>query len=459
MIDLAGRRVTVLGLGRHGGGLGAARYLARHGARLTISDTATVEALSAPLAALAALNDVPIERLSLGSHDPRDIHDAELIVVNPAIRPDSPLLKLANESDVACTSEIELFLRACPAQMIGVTGTNGKSTTVTLIAEMLRAAGRRCWLGGNLGGSLLDVVEEMSATDWVVIELSSFQLARLPEGCPVPAIVVVTNCTPNHLDWHGDWPSYVVAKQRLLSLQQSDDVAIVGVTPHVVDDWQRSARGAFFVADELPPAPVSLGWPPHLQRNARLAMAAARAAGASDTAIAAGLHSFDPLEHRQQVIDAVAGRTFIDDSKATTPEATIAALAAQAGPVWLLLGGSDKQCDFAPLVEQAIHRARGLACYGAVGARLSEQLMEQLAKQCAAGVPALPIAAYATLDDALAWCWQRSSPGDTILLSPGCASHDQFADYVARAGHFRRLVNDLHAEVSNARQKSLAQKR
>ena len=459
MIDLAGRRVTVLGLGRHGGGLGAARYLAQHEARVTISDTATAEALSAPLAALAALNDASIERLSLGGHDPRDIHDAELIVVNPAVRPDSPLLKLANVSGVACTSEIELFLRACPAQLIGATGTNGKSTTVTLIAEMLRAAGRRCWLGGNVGGSLLDVVEEMSATDWVVIELSSFQLARLPEGCPVPAIVVVTNCTPNHLDWHGDWKAYVAAKQRLLSLQQGDDVAIVGVTPDVVDDWRRSARGKVFVADELPTAPVPSDWPPHLRTNARLAAAAARAAGANEAAIAAGLHSFRPLEHRQQEIGAVAGRTFIDDSKATTPEATIAALAAQAGPVWLLMGGSDKQCDFAPLVQQAIRHARGVACYGAVGDRLAEQLAEQLAKQCPAGIAALPIAALATLDDALDWCWRHSSPGDTILLSPGCASHDQYADYVARAGHFRRLVNDLRAEGSNARQNGLAQRR
>ena len=459
MIDFAGRRVTVLGLGRHGGGLGAARYLARRGARVTISDTATAEALSAPLAALAALIDAPIERLSLGGHDPRDIHDAELIVVNPAVRPDSPLLKLANASGVGCTSEIELFLRACPAQMIGVTGTNGKSTTVTLIAEMLRAAGRRCWLGGNLGGSLLDVVDEMSATDWVMIELSSFQLARLPEGCPVPAIAVVTNCTPNHLDWHGDWNAYAAAKQRLLSLQQSDGVAIVGVTPDVVDDWRPSARGAFFVADELPPAPVPHAWSSHLQRNACLAAAAAEAAGANEAAIAQGLRRFHPLEHRQQVIGTVAGRTFIDDSKATTPEATIAALAAQPGPVWLLLGGSDKQCEFAPLVSVAIHGARGVACYGAVGARLYAQLARQLAKQCAAGSSALPIAALATLADALDWCWRHSSPGDTILLSPGCASHDQYADYVARAGHFRRLVNDLRAEGSNARQNGLAQRR
>lgn len=452
MIDLAGRRVTVLGLGRHGGGLGAARYLARHGARVTISDTATAEELAAPLVALA---DVPIERFSVGGHDPRDIRDAELIVVNPAVRSDSPLLKLADETGVPCTSEIELFLRACPAQLIGVTGTNGKSTTVTLIAAMLRAAGRRCWLGGNLGGSLLDVVDEMSAADWVVVELSSFQLARLPEGCPAPSIAVVSNCTPNHLDWHGDWKAYVAAKQRLLRLQQDDSIAIVGVAPDVVDDWRHNARGAFFFADELPSVPVPLAWPPHLQLNARLAAAAARAAGASDEAIAQGLDGFRPLEHRQQVIGAIAGRTFIDDSKATTPEATMAALAAQAGSVWLLLGGSDKQCDFAPLISVAIHRARGVACYGAVGARLAEQFVESLAASGAA----LPIAAHATLDEALAWCWRRSEPGDTILLSPGCASHDQYVDYVARAGNFRRLVVELRTADSQAAQQSLAQRR
>lgn len=440
MIDLAGRRVTLLGLGCHGGGLGAARYLARQGARVTISDTATAEELATSLAALTALNDLPIERLSLGGHDPRDIRDAELIVVNPAVRPDSPMLKLAAASGVACTSEIELYLRACPAQMIGVTGTNGKSTTVTLIAEMLRAAGQRCWLGGNLGGSLLDVVDEMSAADCAVIELSSFQLARLPDDCPVPAIAVVTNCTPNHLDWHGDWNAYVVAKQRLLRLQPSDSIAIVGVAPEAVDDWRRITRGRFLAVDELPPVPVPPDWPPHLHLNARLAAAAARAAGAREAAIAAGIGNFRPLEHRQQVIDVVNGRRFIDDSKATTPEATIAALAAQPGPVWLLLGGSDKQCDFATLVSVATPRVRGVACYGAVGPQVADQFAVQLDKNGAS----LPIAVHPTLDDALAWCWERSAPGDTILLSPGCASHDQYPDYVARAGHFRRIVNELH---------------
>jgi UDP-N-acetylmuramoylalanine--D-glutamate ligase len=320
---------------------------------------------------------------------------------------------------------------------------------------MLRAGGRRCWLGGNLGGSLLDNVDDMSATDWVVVELSSFQLARLPDGCPAPSISVVTNCTPNHLDWHSDWASYVAAKQRLLNLQQSDGIAIVGVTPNVIEDWRRSARGAFFVAEDHLSGPVPSEWPPHLRTNARLAAAAARTAGASDTAIAQGFSKFRPLEHRQQMIGQIAGRTFIDDSKATTPEATIAALGAQSGPVWLLLGGSDKQCDFAPLFSVASDLARGVACFGAVGPRLAQQFCIYLDTKDAS----LPVAAHPRLDEALAWCWSQSVPGDTILLSPGCASHDQYADYIARAEHFRRLVNDLRAEDSNARRKSLAPRR
>ena len=447
MIELAGRRVTVLGLGRHGGGVGAARFLARRGARVTVSDQRSAEELAEPLRALA---DVTIERFSLGGHREADVREAERVVVNPAVRPDSRQLAKAAALGVPLTSEIELFLRACPATWIGVTGTNGKSTTATLIAEMLRAAGRRSWLGGNLGGSMLDFVDEMSADDWVVLELSSFQLARLPGDFPGPSIAVVTNCTPNHLDWHGTWDAYVAAKQQLLWLQPAGAIAIVNLDDSQRATWRGCARGVFRCADELPVEQAARDWPVHLHDNAKLAAAAARAGGAPEAAIAKGLENFRPLEHRQQAIGTVAGRTFVDDSKATTPEATIAALAAQAEPVWLLVGGSDKGCDFAPLAKVAARRMKGIACYGMVGERLAAEL--------SSGAPNVPISVQASLDDALGWCWRQSTPGETILLSPGCASHDQYVDYVARARHFRQLAANLRTKVSQTEGRGLAQR-
>ncbi|MBX9790559.1 MAG: UDP-N-acetylmuramoyl-L-alanine--D-glutamate ligase [Pirellulales bacterium] len=439
MTELAGRRVTVLGLGRHGGGVGAARFLARRGARVTVSDQLAAEELAEPLRALA---DVKIERFSLGGHRQRDVREAELVVVNPAVRPDHPLVAQAAALGVSLSSEIELFLRACPAPCIGVTGTNGKSTTATLIAEMIRADGRRSWLGGNLGGSLLDFVDEMSADDWVVLELSSFQLARLPGDCPGPSIAVVTNCTPNHLDWHGTWDAYVAAKQRLLRLQPAGGIAIVNLDDSQLAAWRGCAPGAFQCADELSAEPATRDWPLHLRDNAKLAAAAARAGGVPEAAIARGLANFRPLEHRQQVIGAITGRTFVDDSKATTPEATIAALAAHSEPVWLLLGGTDKQCDFAPLATVAARHTKGIACFGMVGARLAAEL--------ASRAPGLVVSRHTTLDDALGWCWRQSAAGETILLSPGCASHDQYFDYVARARHFRDLVRDLPSSFAPA---------
>ncbi|MGD9646400.1 MAG: UDP-N-acetylmuramoyl-L-alanine--D-glutamate ligase [Pirellulales bacterium] len=442
MSDFSGLRVTVLGLGRHGGGIGAARFLARRGARVTISDQLSADELAGSLAALA---DVPIERFSLGGHRECDVREADLVVVNPAVRPSSPVLSAAAAQGIQLTSEIELFLRHCPARVIGVTGTNGKSTTATLSAAMLRAAGQRCWLGGNLGGSLLDSVDAIGADDWVVLEVSSFQLARLANDCPGPANAIVTNCTPNHLDWHGKWSEYVAAKQRLLQMQPATGMAFVGPVDEL-DRWRACVRGSFYTAKELPDAPQTGSWPHHLRLNAKLAAAAAAAAGVGQSAIEQALTQFQPLDHRQQAIADVAGRTFVDDSKATTPEATIAALASlkRSEPrrrVWLLAGGSDKQCDFAPLGSAIARGLGGVACYGAVGRRLSVQL--------AAAAPDTTLVVCKTLDEALAWCWRNSAAGDTVLLSPACASHDQYADYVARAGHFRQLVDGL-AKSHNA---------
>jgi len=437
-MDLRGRRITLMGLGRHGGGVAAARYLARAGARVTISDLAGADALAESLAGLA---DVPLARAALGSHDEADFRNAELLVVNPAVPLGHPLLTLARENGARLTSEIELFLEACPARIIGVTGTNGKSTTAAMIAAMLerendrQSAGRRAWLGGNIGRSLLPHLTDISADDWVVLELSSFQLAHLSAAARMPDIAVVTNCSADHLDWHGSYERYVAAKQRMVCEQGPSARAVLNFLDPEVNGWASLAGGRAVPPWALDALPDLLLPGLHNRHNAACAAAAARTAGCSDESIRGALAEFRGLEHRLELVARKSGRLFFNDSKSTTPESTRAALAAVEAPVWLLAGGQDKGVCFRGLGQSIVQKARGAAFFG----RARECLRSALGAQD----PAFDVFTIERMADALDWCWSRSRPGHAILLSPACASFDQFQDYQDRGRQFARLVRAL----------------
>ena len=366
-MEVDGRRVTLMGLGRHGGGIGAARFLARHGARLTVTDRAAPEQLAD---SIAALHDCPVAEWRLGGHDERDFLESDLIVVNPAVPPNDPFVAVAERKGIPVATEIELFLEQCPGRIAGVTGSNGKSSTATMLANVLAAAGRRVWLGGNIGRSLLDDLPAIGPNDDVVLELSSFQLERLSGGARGVDLAVITNCTPNHLDWHGAYDEYRQAKQRLLRMQPATGRAVLNVDDPEVASWRNLARG------KVSPPLADLDIPPlivrgdHQRANARLAAAAAIAWGAVQTAVEAGLRQFTGLPHRLERIRVVEQRTFYNDSLSTTPQSTIAALAAFDAPVWLLVGGYDKGADFAALADAIAARSAGTACYGAVGKKL-----------------------------------------------------------------------------------------
>ncbi|MEX0978344.1 MAG: UDP-N-acetylmuramoyl-L-alanine--D-glutamate ligase [Pirellulales bacterium] len=430
--DWTARRVTLMGLGRHGGGVGAARYLATAGAQLTISELAAADELAESLAALGGL---PIHALHFGGHDESDFVGADCVVVNPAVRPDHPCPKLARAQGAEVTSEIELFLKHCPAHVIGVTGSNGKSTTATMLAAILSAVGRPAWLGGNIGASLLDRLESMSADDWVVLELSSFQLAHLSDAARPVEIAVVTNCTPNHLDWHASFADYAAAKRRLL--RDRGTLAILNPHDGVSSAWKRQ------VAAEVRPC-----WPLeavrelaidgiHNLQNAALAAAAAEAAGVSESIIRTALRSFRGLAHRLQFVGSVAARRFYDDSKATSPAASIAALDALDGPLWLVAGGVSKNAPLDQWAAHVVNRACGAAVFGAAGGALAESLRTKRADynllQCE------------SLAEAVEGCWRQSQAGDAILLSPACASFDQFRDFQERGDAFCKWVSALAA--------------
>ncbi|NUQ64686.1 MAG: UDP-N-acetylmuramoyl-L-alanine--D-glutamate ligase [Pirellulales bacterium] len=434
-MQLEGRRVTVMGLGHFGGGVAAARWLARSGAVVTVTDLASEKTLLEPLRSLAG---VQIANYRLGGHRDEDFRHADLVVVNPAVRPENPFLQVASAAGVPLTSEMEIFLAACPARVIGVTGTNGKSTTAAMTAAILRADGRRVHLGGNIGRSLLGSVDRIAPDDWVVLEISSFQLRYLSAGTRFPEAAVVTNCAPNHLDWHGTFANYAADKQRILTGQKEDGLAVLNTLDPEVATWAKLVPSR-----QLPPLPLDeipeLSVPGrHNRVNAACAAAAALGIGCAQASIVAGLASYRALRDRLELVAVIGARKFYNDSSSTTPESTIAALDAIEGPMWLLAGGSDKGADFGPMAEAIAARATGAALYGAVREGLRTKIVQSRST--------FPCTAVDTMDDGLRWCWRRSRPGESIVLSPGCASKDQFQNYRARGEHFVGLLRVMAGE-------------
>ncbi len=424
-----GLRATVMGLGLFGGGSAAASWLARAGALVTVTDTAPEDRLAS---SLRSIESVPIHRYVLGGHRKEDFVSADLVVVNPAVRPGSPWLELAERAGTHLTSEMDLFLENCPARTIGVTGSNGKSTTAAMIASILEAAGRKVFLGGNIGRSLLDEVASMGADDMVVLEMSSFQLHRLNESTIMPETAVITNFTPNHLNWHPDLSHYAAAKQRLLVSQPSCGTAVFDPSSPGLSGWQKFVQGSLSLplgVSDLPPLSVCGR---HNEANAALAASAAINMGCSKHVIDSGLRGFRGLPDRLELVGAHEGRRFFNDSSSTTPESTMAALRALTGPTWLLAGGADKGVAIKELADCISRCADGVILYGQVANGLADQVASRNAT--------LVCCAVKTLAEAFMLSIEKAPAGAAILLSPGFSSHDQFVNYCERGAAFAELV-------------------
>lgn len=443
-----------MGLGRFGGGLGAVRYLARQGAIVTVTDLLDAGSLRG---SLAQLNGVPVHALNLGGHQEQDFRQADLIVASPAVRPGNSFLQIARQHGIPITTEIGLLLGRHPQRVTAVTGTVGKSTTAALIAAIWQASGRRAWFGGNIGGSLLDVIDDIADEDWLILELSSFQLAMLDDLQWSPEIAVVTNFAPNHLDWHGDLDHYRRSKQAIFRWQQPGHWAIVNGGDES-SAWPTVAQRLVFGSDPIAgsnrvdmdgmTARVQLngqatelhlnsdGKLPgsHNQRNLAAAIGAAAAAGLTVADMEAGLASFTPLPHRLEFLGEHHGRTIYNDSKATTPEAAIAALEAFDRPIVLLAGGSSKGADLSRLAAAIASRAKAVALMGETGPELA-RLIALAGKD-----GSLRHHVCGDFEEAVHWAVAQSQPGDVILLSPGCASFGWFRDYEDRGNEFRRRI-------------------
>jgi UDP-N-acetylmuramoylalanine--D-glutamate ligase len=482
--DFHGLRVTVMGLGTFGGGVGAVRFLAGSGARITVTDLQPASDLNQALAQIA---DFPEVIQHLGEHRDSDFQSADLIVASPAVPRSNRYLQLARDAGIPITSEMNLFWERNRGRTICVTGSNGKSTTAALIHAILNAAQGplqiddthdavrdvdgatvqgvkpAVWLGGNIGKSLLPITDQIQPDDWVVLELSSFQLEDLAPLEPNPHIAVVTNFTPNHLDRHQTVDAYRAAKQNILRWQTPDRFALLNQGDADVRSWPTEARKFWFGRDDEGRQGIfGVGFETYKRRalfrngpreqvlplgrwlelpgvhnfqNALAASCAALLLGTRPAELESALAGFTGLPHRLQLVATTADRQFYNDSKATTPEATILALGSFRAPVVLLVGGYDKGIDLSRLASEIVsRRVKAVALLGQTG----EKLKWHLQQVDPAG--ATPAQVHGSLADAFTWATAQSSPGDVVLLSPGCASYDWYPNYEVRGDEFTRLA-------------------
>jgi UDP-N-acetylmuramoylalanine--D-glutamate ligase len=452
-LDLNRKRVLVVGLGRSG--IAAAQLCVMRGARVTVTDKRDAGALG------AALDGLPPDVVrELGGHKRETFTGAELIVLSPGV-PEIPELRAARAAGVAITGEMELASRFVSSTLIAITGTNGKSTTTTLVGDMMRATGRPTFVGGNLGEPLAEAVPTTAgdARGICVVEASSFQLETADTFHP--RVAVLLNITADHLDRYADMDGYAAAKARIFAAQTGDDFAVVNVEDSLAMRASRgiaSRRIGFSVTRPLPEGGYtdnsalvlklpdqeperytnSLPWlvgQRHNQANALAALLASRLAGASRAEARAGLLAFKPLAHRMELVATAGDVAYYDDSKGTNVSAVVAALDGFARRVVLIAGGRDKGGDYAPLAATLARVGRAAVLIG-----------EAADKMQAAFAGALPVERAPTMDAAVDAARRLAQPGDAVVLSPACSSFDMFRDYKHRAEVFRAAVARVVAQ-------------
>ena len=443
--ELTGKKVLVIGLARTG--TECARFLTGQGASVSVSDLRSAAELKATVEALAGL---PIN-YHFGGEQTSWLDGVDSVIPSPGVPMENSLLKEAVARRIPVMSEIELAAGLFRAPLVAITGTNGKSTTTTLIGAMLKADGRKTFLGGNLGAPFIGAVSE--EWDWGVIEVSSFQLEWVERFRP--RIALYLNVVEDHLDRYPNFADYRRTKERIFAAQTKDDVAILNRDDPLV--WRLSrhlkarvisfgfpevAAGVFARGDEIvwrggaEEERFSLGKVKiqgvHNVENLMAAIAAAKCAGVSRRAIENTLEEFPGLEHRLEFVRERVGVRYFNDSKGTNVGAVVKSLASFPGPVILLAGGVDKGGDYAPLADAVKRKVRRLVLFGAAKQIIAEALGRLTETVMVADLEA-------AVRDAAA----HARPGDVVLLSPACSSFDQFKNYAERGRVFKQLVQGL----------------
>lgn len=462
MENWSGKKVIVIGAARQGTAL--SRYLASKGALVILTDMHSLDELPANLPDLEKLGI----HLRLGGHPLELLEGADLVCVSGGVPLTIPFIQAALQRGIPLSNDSQIFLEACPAQVIGITGSSGKTTTTALVGLMaqkyfeMKQNGHCAWVGGNIGNPLIEQVDQIDEDDLVVLELSSFQLELMTRS---PQIAAILNITPNHLDRHGSMQAYIAAKSRILRFQHPGDVAILN----------RDDPGSWSLAENLKSDLISFGFQKpdskqngtyiykdaiwlqlgreslkmlplewiqlpgrHNIANVLAACAIATAASLALPAIQTAIEEFTGIPHRLEFIRNINGADWYNDSIATAPERTMAAIEAFKGPLVLLLGGRDKNLPWDDLSQLIHQRVRAVVLFGEA-ASLIERALGAVKK----GETLQVISRCNTLEEAVQAAAKLAQPGDTVLLSPGCTSFDAFKDFEERGEYFRKLVNAL----------------
>jgi len=449
-LELDKKRVLVVGLGKSG--LAAARFLKERGARVTVSD-------ARPATLIAELPTLLDEgfMVEAGSHGLLTFRRQDLIVVSPGVPADVPELVQVRALGMHIIGELELGVEYLQGEIIAITGSNGKTTTTTLVGEILKAAGMPTLIGGNIGLPVTAMVAESTPETWSVLEVSSFQLETVETF--KPKIAMVLNITPDHLDRHGTFENYWAAKARITEFQTADDFLVLNaedVKTQLVAAktkaqifWfsgkRRIKQGAFVHGDSIfflskesgmpepimPVAEIPLAGA-HNVENVLAAVCAAKLAGVDTATIRSAVGAFKAVEHRLEFVRDLDGVRYFNDSKATNVDATVKAVESFAGGIHLILGGKDKDSDYTVLALLLRERVKTVITIGSAAEKIEREL---------AGV--VKIESAETMDRAVAYAHSVAAAGDTVLLAPACASFDQFENYGHRGRVFKELVQAL----------------
>ena len=450
-MDLKNKRVLVVGLGKSG--ISAALFLRRQGARVTVSDSRSAVALAKEIPALLEAG-IMVES---GGHGLLTFRRQDLIVVSPGVPMDTPEVKQVVGFGLPVIGELELASRSLQGQIVAITGSNGKTTTTTLVGQILSDGGLSTLVGGNIGLPVIDLVEKSTLETMSVLEVSSFQLETIEQFHP--KIAVVLNITPDHLDRHGSFEAYAAAKTRITENQNEDDFLVlngedkatqmVALKTKAKIFWFSGRRpikqGAFvhgesivFLAREggkaepvMPVAEIPLKGA-HNVENVLAAICVARLAGVPAETIRATVAAFTAVEHRLEFVKSIRGVEFYNDSKATNVDAAMKAVASFKGGIHLILGGKDKNSDYGLMAGLLKERVKTVYTIGSAAEKIERQL---------AGV--VKMVSAGTMQVAVAKAAEAAASGDVVLLSPACSSFDQFENYEDRGQVFRQLVSEL----------------
>lgn len=454
-MEVAGKHIVVVGLARSG--IAVARFLKANGARVTLTDQATEEILGA-FAVEARQLGVDLE---LGCHVPSSFQSADLIVISPGVPHTIAPLEEARANGVAVIGEVELAAHFIDTPIIAVSGTNGKTTTTELLGRMLAASGLKVFVGGNIGNPLIEIAGRSTDLDVIVAEISSFQLDTIDTFRP--HVAVLLNISPDHLDRYPDIAAYAASKSRLFENQQDSDIAVCNGNDPLVQQLCEGVRSRVFNFFARPPengqpvqgaivtprqvavclpgmegGRIDLGQTsligPHNRENIAAAALAALAVGASIEGMQKALDSFQALSHRLEMVGTVNDVTFINDSKATNVDAVMRALECFDHPVVLIMGGRNKGYDFGQLYHHVRKHVKKLVVIG----ESRDEILDALGRASQQGAVKAE-----DMGQAVQLAYASANPGETVLLSPACASFDMFGSYAERGEIFRQSVGGL----------------